>query len=885
MSLRIRLSLIFAGFAVALVSVLGLAAVISASTALRQAAERQLSQAAHQMSERLDLHMFERLGDITTAAGMKALFSGEDRDAQRALLERLQRAVPNYAWIGLAGPDGRVLVSTSGLLEGEDVSSRPWFAAGRQGAAALDVHEAKLLQRYLAPEKSEMLRFVDVTAPVYDEGRFIGVLAAHLSWDWVDEVRRAVLTTISDLDASELLVVSHDGKILLGPSSELGAAFNPDEQGFVTVTSPTAGMAQFKGLGWSVVARQPSTAAFMPVTTLTWAISLMGILLAAFAAFVGGKVASAIARPISRLADQAAAVRDGADISCIETGSRFIEVKALSDVLASAFRARDQKAEELLTVNTLLEERVLFRTRQLEEARRRAEQATEAKSNFLATVSHEIRSPLNSIIGFADLLLDEPSLAPDVARRIGLIHSAGSALTTVINDILDWSKIEAGKVDLNEDVFNPSCLLSTTLDLVEVQSSSKGLRLELSIAADVPSFVRGDMARLRQIVLNLLNNAVKFTPAGSVTLVASHSAHTGLVIEVRDTGIGISPEQLGRLFDRFHQADSSIERRFGGTGLGLAISRSLAELMGGTLTATSRLGQGSIFTLALPIQEAKKPLDGHHAVQILPSEQEAFSQLVRPHGSPSGRILLVEDLAVNREVATAMLEKAGYSVVQAESGYRAIELAARERFGLILMDIHMPGLDGLATTAELRRQMGDGLATPIIALTANVMSDRVAAFQKAGMNDYLSKPIQRSALIAKVEQWVTSPSATLVEGGPISSASFDRETFDEVVDLLGLARVQKSLGEITERLSVVGGMVDDRAALGREAHALVSLTGVLGLVDLAQACRDLEKACQEGADLDAALAAIGRTSSACLRAASELAASGGREPASERLTS
>ncbi|WP_082505139.1 ATP-binding protein [Aureimonas sp. Leaf324] len=883
MSLRIRLSLIFAGFAIVLVTVLGCATVISASTALREAAERQLSQAAHQMSERLDLHMFERLGDITTAAGMKTLFSGEDRDGQRAFLERLQRAVPNYAWIGLAGPDGRVLVSTSGLLEGEDVSSRPWFAAGRQGAAALDVHEAKLLQRYLAPDKTEMLRFVDVTAPVYDEGRFIGVLAAHLSWDWVDEVRRAVLSTISDLDASELLVISHDGKILLGPRSELGSVFDPGQQGFVTVTAPTAGMAQFKGLGWSVVARQPSTVAFLPVTALTWAISLMGILLAAFAAFVGGKVATAIARPISRLADQAAAVRDGADISCIETGSRFIEVKALSDVLASAFRARDQKAEELLTVNTLLEDRVLFRTQQLEEARARAEKAAQAKSDFLATVSHEIRSPLNSVIGFADLLLDEPDLAPDVSRRINLIHSAGSALTTVINDILDWSKIEAGKVTLNEDVFDPSSLLSTTLELVEVQAHSKGLQLNLSIDADIPFFVQGDMARLRQIVLNLLNNAVKFTHAGSVTLAASHASHTGLTIEVCDTGIGISPEQLGGLFDRFHQADSSIERRFGGTGLGLAISRSLAELMGGTLEATSQLGRGSIFKLALPMKEIQKPVTDLYASHALLTDQKLSSRVKGQHGMPLGRILLVEDLAVNREVATTILEKAGYSVVEAESGNRAIELAARERFGLILMDIQMPGLNGLAATTELRRRMGDGPATPIIALTANVMSDRVEAFRKAGMDDYLAKPINRLALLAKVEQWMAFSPDSLSEPAAPNSDIFDRETFEEVIDLLGVARVQKSLHEIAERLSSLAGMIDDHAVLGKEAHALVSMTGVLGFTALAEACRGLEKACQTGGELNAALAAIGQASVVCLHAASDLAAFRDRELTSEQL--
>lgn len=883
MSLRLRLSLVFAGFAIVLVTLLGFAAVISASGALREAAERQLSQAAHQMSERLDLHMFERLGDITAAAGMKTLFRGEDRDAQRALLEGLQQTVPNYAWIGLASPEGRVLVSTNGLLEGEDVSSRPWFAAGKQSAAALDVHEAKLLQRYLAPEKSEMLRFVDVAAPVYDGERFIGVLAAHLSWDWVNEVQRAVLSTISDLDASELLVISQDGKILLGPSSELGSFFNPGQQDFVTVTSPTAGMAQFKGLGWSVVARQPSADAFKPVATLTWAISLIGIFLAAFAAFVGGRVATTIARPISRLAEQAAAVREGANVSCIETDSRFIEVRALSDVLASAFRARDQKAAELLTVNTLLEERVLFRTRQLEEARRRAEDATEAKSNFLATVSHEIRSPLNSIIGFADLLLDEPSLEAEVARRIRLIHNAGSALTTVINDILDWSKIEAGKVELNEDVFAPSCLLSMVLELLEVQASAKELQLKLVIASSMPAFVRGDLARLRQIILNLLNNAVKFTHAGSVTLTASYSANSGLRIEVRDTGIGISPEQLDCLFTRFHQADSSIERRFGGTGLGLAISRSLAELMGGSLTATSKLDQGSTFILTLPMRQAESPIDKHQAALAGMPGPDLSQQPEAPNTFHSRRVLLVEDLAVNREIAAAMLEKAGYEVVQAENGYRAIELATRDRFGLILMDVQMPGLDGFATTAELRRGMKDGLETPIIALTANVMSDRVEAFHEAGMDDYLAKPFQRSTLLAKVAQWILPPSANLSEAKSLGSPGFDRETFEEVVQLLGVPRVQKSLDEITERLAILREKADDHLALGREAHALVSLTGVLGFYDLVQACRALEEACRNDTSLDLALIAVAQASAVCLRATFDLTSINDHETASDRL--
>jgi CheY-like chemotaxis protein/HPt (histidine-containing phosphotransfer) domain-containing protein len=230
-----------------------------------------------------------------------------------------------------------------------------------------------------------------------------------------------------------------------------------------------------------------------------------------------------------------------------------------------------------------------------------------------------------------------------------------------------------------------------------------------------------------------------------------------------------------------------------------------------------------------------------------------------------------------------MLEKAGYSVAQAENGNRAIELAARERFGVILMDIQMPGLDGFATTAELRRRMSDVHTVPIIALTANVMSDRVEAFRSAGMDDYLAKPIQRSVLLAKVEQWMAARPTLSLEAVAVDHAGFDRETFEEVVDLLGLARVQTSLGEITDRLSAVAGMAADRRALGREAHALVSLAGVLGFNDLVHACRDLERMCQGQTDLGDALAAVHRASVLCLRAVADHVSPDHRDHVSDQL--
>ncbi len=339
-----------------------------------------------------------------------------------------------------------------------------------------------------------MLRFVDVTAPVYDEGRFIGVLAAHLSWDWVDEVRRAV-----PLDDFRFRYVRTSGHLTrqqnpLGPCSRVGVGLQAQSAGLRDgdVTDGWIGTVQRT---WLVSRRSPALCGGFHARDDAHLGNLANrYFLGRFRGLRGRQGRDGHrASHFPTLADQAAAVRDGADVSCIETSSRFIEVKALSDVLASAFRARDQKEEELLTVNTLLEERVLFRTRQLEEARRRAEHATEAKSNFLATVSHEIRSPLNSIIGFADLLLDEPSLAPDVARRIGLI-TVPLGSHNGHKRHLGRSKIEAGKVELNEDVFAPSCLLTTTLELVEVQAASKQIGLELALAGDMPAFVRGDMA-------------------------------------------------------------------------------------------------------------------------------------------------------------------------------------------------------------------------------------------------------------------------------------------------------------------------------------------------------------------------------------------------------
>ena len=393
---------------------------------------------------------------------------------------------------------------------------------------------------------------------------------------------------------------------------------------------------------------------------------------------------------------------------------------------------------------------------ELDEARRRAEAAAAAKSAFLANMSHELRTPLTSIIGFSRLMGERQDLPGEARRHTQRISDASEALLAIINDVLDFSKLEAGQVALEMQPLSVRRLVDETTGLIAIQAAAKGLELRAELDPMAPELVFGDVARIRQVLLNLLSNAVKFTESGSVTVrTAWKRTRRGgrLKLSVTDTGAGIARDNVGRLFERFSQAEVSINRTHGGTGLGLAISKGIIELMGGRIGVETKPGRGSTFWFELPLREAAAAA----------SAPEAQAQIE----CPALRILVVDDTAVNRELVRLMLEPLGLQIEEASGGAEGVKAAMTKPFDLILMDVRMPGVDGLEATRVIRATSELNSRTPILALTADIHPENAAACRAAGMDDMLAKPIVASELIGKIVAWAQAadpPVATGTEG-------------------------------------------------------------------------------------------------------------------------
>ncbi|MBI5610146.1 MAG: response regulator [Deltaproteobacteria bacterium] len=521
---------------------------------------------------------------------------------------------------------------------------------------------------------------------------------------------------------------------------------------------------------------------------------------------------------------------------------------------ATDITERKQLLLDLQNYRDNLEALVASRTRELAEAQKRAEAASMAKSAFLANMSHEIRTPMNAIIGLTHLL-HQSSPTPGQRTRLRKIERAAQHLLAIINDILDLSKVEAGKMRLDECDFDIVELLSEVHEALVTPAEDKGLQFQFSVASDLPHRLRGDSLRLRQILLNLGSNAVKFCDKGGVRIHAAASADAAgtrqLRIEVTDSGIGIAPEQLRRLFEPFEQADKSITRHYGGTGLGLAICRRLAALLSGEIGVSSAQGIGSTFWVEIPLVEAE-----HDALSPRGVSSTSALRSLRTGVHPSDiTILLVEDDLMNQEVAVDLLTASGFRVDVANNGAIAVEMAAKHPYDLVLMDVQMPVMDGLTATRELRARPY-GKATPIVAMTANALVEDQAACREAGMDEFIAKPIDPMRLMAVVANWTGAVPARPQRNSAVLAAAPALPVASEVLDLAAGLRVVQ--GDPTRYYELVHRFRAERGNSGhmlrqaltegrladavRLAHTIKGSAGLVGAAAVQRAAAEVEAA-------------------------------------------
>ena len=483
---------------------------------------------------------------------------------------------------------------------------------------------------------------------------------------------------------------------------------------------------------------------------------------------------------------------------------------------------------------------VIVDVTELELARREAEAATASKAAFLANMSHEIRTPMNGVMGFVELLMDS-DLDVSQRRHLQLIQESANALLKLLNDILDLSKIEAGQLEVNPEPSDVGRDIEQCVRLMTPIAEQKGLKLSAEIDGDFPARVMVDSLRLRQIVFNLLGNAVKFTNRGSVTVRLLAGLDTSrrsiMLIEVKDTGVGIAPERKAAIFEAFVQADVSISRRFGGSGLGLSISRRLARLMDGSIALESVEGEGTLVTLSLPLKPARAPSS--------PDERRApRHDLVSGVSAPrtNASILLVEDIDINQELISEMLARLGHGVDFATNGAEALDMARRlaaepETWDVILMDVQMPVMDGLTATRAIRALGGRAARIPIIALTANAFASEVEACRAAGMNDHVAKPCGFAQLKRVIDRWSGSNSPMAGEGLPAVARPSLIERF-EMRRHSSCERLAELIGELGDADTITAKAVLREAE--RIAHVLAGSAGMFGQSRLGQVAREVE---------------------------------------------
>lgn len=586
-----------------------------------------------------------------------------------------------------------------------------------------------------------------------------------------------------------------------------------------------------KAVDWLLISAVPITEVYAPIHAAEqrlWLIALIVCLIVMPAAWL---FAWQVLNPLSVLHD------------CIEKLRQNPSEKAPKLTLR-----RDEIGGLARSFYALIQERTVAAAG-LHDAERRlrvvAESTALAKSEFLATMSHEVRTPLNGVLGLTELLLDT-SLNPEQRDYAETILTSGQAMLMISNDILDLAKMDAGKLDLELIAYEPLRVVQDVVDLFASKASAKGVLLEMDAAPDVPPDLIGDPGRLRQVLSNLVSNSLKFTVTGwvriEVRVVEKLQDHVVLAFAVRDSGIGMTPEQQAKLFRPYSQADASTSRRFGGTGLGLTICLRLVKLMGGTFDVKTEPGVGSTFTFNIRCAIAEHGAGSAGKIKRVLLERQF-----------SGRVLLVEDNLVNRKVAHATMKGLGLEVLEAENGRVALDVLAQEHVDLILMDMNMPVMDGIEATRRIRAAEAAGLRQgriPIIAMTANALKEAIDACREAGMDDFVPKPFQRSQTIDTLARWL-KPSASVAVGSRRPQAG---AATDAAIDPTYYRQVEMTMGDemeslMTDFLSSTTDLLGDIAraelehdwrTIKRRAHSMRSSTATVGATRLAAMAADLE---------------------------------------------